>query len=64
MGATDSAGTGGTSVSCSLCGISVARDTDELDAGDRSASWSRWVCDRCAREHVRAIESKLDREWW
>jgi hypothetical protein len=23
-----------------------------------------WVCDRCAREHVRAIESKLDQAWW
>jgi hypothetical protein len=23
-----------------------------------------WVCDGCAREHLRAIEAKLDREWW
>jgi len=21
-------------------------------------------CDRCAREHLRSIESKLDSEWW
>jgi hypothetical protein len=23
-----------------------------------------WVCDRCARQNLRAIEAKLDREWW
>jgi hypothetical protein len=23
-----------------------------------------WVCDRCARTHLRSIEAKLDREWW
>jgi hypothetical protein len=22
------------------------------------------VCDRCARKHLRAIEGKLDQEWW
>jgi hypothetical protein len=21
-------------------------------------------CDRCAREHVRGIEGRLDNEWW
>jgi hypothetical protein len=21
-------------------------------------------CERCAREHLRSIESKLDSEWW
>ena len=24
----------------------------------------RVYCDRCAREHVRAIEGKLDSGWW
>ncbi len=24
----------------------------------------RVYCDRCSREHLRAIESKLDAEWW
>jgi hypothetical protein len=24
----------------------------------------RVYCDRCSREHLRAIESKLDSEWW
>ncbi len=24
----------------------------------------RVYCDRCSRRHLRAIESKLDAEWW
>jgi transposase-like protein len=24
----------------------------------------RWLCPRCARAHIRDIESKLDQEWW
>jgi hypothetical protein len=23
-----------------------------------------WTCDRCARDHVRSIEAKLDTAWW
>ncbi len=23
-----------------------------------------WICDRCARTHLRAIEAKLEPEWW
>jgi Zn-finger protein len=23
-----------------------------------------WTCDRCARDHLRSIEAKLDRSWW
>ncbi|MFE5244482.1 MULTISPECIES: hypothetical protein [unclassified Streptomyces] len=23
-----------------------------------------YVCDNCAREHIRAIESRLDSSWW
>jgi hypothetical protein len=23
-----------------------------------------WTCERCAREHLRGIEAKLDRAWW
>jgi hypothetical protein len=23
-----------------------------------------WVCESCARRHLRAIESKLDQAWW
>lgn len=24
----------------------------------------RWLCDRCAREHLRSIEGRLDEQWW
>jgi hypothetical protein len=24
----------------------------------------RFFCDVCSREHLRAMESKLDSEWW
>jgi hypothetical protein len=23
-----------------------------------------WTCERCAREHLRGIEAKLDSAWW
>jgi hypothetical protein len=23
-----------------------------------------WYCETCARENVRAVEAKLDQEWW
>ena len=50
-------------VTCALCGTTA----DTLPLG-----WSTGVergrpvvhCDRCSREHVRALESKLDSEWW
>ncbi len=53
---------------CSLCGL-VAPGA----AGARPPlTWATGVengrpvlhCERCAREHVRAIESKLDSAWW
>ena len=24
----------------------------------------RWYCDRCATQHLRSVEAKLDEEWW
>jgi hypothetical protein len=51
------------SVACALCGTTAP----SLPLG-----WSTGVergrtvqhCERCSREHVRAMESKLDSEWW
>jgi hypothetical protein len=50
--------------SCRLCGRT---SEDEFPLG-----WSaetikgrrHWVCERCTRENVRAIEAKLEQEWW
>jgi len=50
-------------VSCALCG---------QPAAEPPLTWSTSVergrllhyCERCSRANVRAIESKLDGEWW
>lgn len=52
-------------VTCSFCGT-----TDPAE--DPPLTWtlavengrSKLFCERCSREHLRAIESKLDSEWW
>ena len=59
MTAPDSTGT-----SCSMCGTSVAEPplTWMLETDARRGPV--WVCGSCARENLRAIESKLDQAWW
>lgn len=50
---------------CDFCGTSVPGE-------DTPLTWTtavengkpRTFCDVCSREHLRAIESKLDSEWW
>ena len=52
-------------VTCSFCGTVV-------DSDDATITWTsavengkqRWFCDDCSRQHLRAMESKLDSEWW
>ena len=52
-------------VTCDVCGAAAPCDETPL-------TWTTSVengrtkvfCDRCSREHLRAIESKLDSEWW
>ena len=53
---------------CSSCGKTPARE----DEAAVRLTWSRsvdrgrttWSCERCSRDNLRAIESKLDPEWW
>jgi hypothetical protein len=57
------------SVTCGLCGATAP-------AGEAALTWAmsvegagagavtRHYCPACSREHVRAIESKLDAAWW
>ena len=48
---------------CTSCGDRVA---------ERPPTWSmqmsrrgqQWLCDRCTRDNLRAIEGKLDEAWW
>ena len=50
---------------CDFCGR-----TEEDDA--KTLTWTtavengrrRTFCETCSREHVRAMEGKLDSEWW
>jgi hypothetical protein len=38
------------------------RCADNVEA--RGGTRTRWVCADCTRRHVRAIEAKLDQNWW
>lgn len=52
-------------VTCDFCGAAAPADPPPL-------TWTTAVengrtkvfCDRCSRQHLRAIEGKLDSEWW
>lgn len=64
---------------CDFCGVqapsSPAGDGPDTSDGEDSPLPLTWVtsiengrlkvyCDRCSREHLRALEAKLDSEWW
>jgi hypothetical protein len=52
-------------VTCDFCGTAAPGDETPL-------TWSTAVengkpkvfCEKCSREHLRAIESKLESDWW
>jgi hypothetical protein len=53
---------------CSSCGSTPPAD----EQSHARLTWSlgteggrtRWTCERCSRENLRSIESKLDPVWW
>jgi hypothetical protein len=54
-------------VTCNWCGTSAdtlpltwTRSVEQTGA----TTTTRLLCDRCSREHLRSIESKLDSTWW
>ncbi|WP_445258216.1 hypothetical protein [Nocardioides aurantiacus] len=52
-------------VSCAYCGRDAEGETPPLtwtSAVERGQQ--QWFCDTCSREHLRAMEGKLDSEWW
>ncbi|GAA4660130.1 MULTISPECIES: hypothetical protein [Amycolatopsis] len=57
-----------TAAICSRCGAD--RGAEENPAmvlawvSEREGGMSRWLCPRCARDHVRDIEGKLPPEFW
>jgi len=53
---------------CSRCGRLRDVDADPVAAlawvAERERGAVRWLCPRCARDHVRDIEAKLPAEYW
>jgi hypothetical protein len=53
------------SVTCDFCGGTVPGETVPLTWTTAVENGrTRVFCDRCSREHLRAIEGKLDSAWW
>jgi hypothetical protein len=52
-------------VTCDFCGAVLELETPPLTwTSSVENRQRRWYCDDCSRTHVRAMESKLDSEWW
>jgi hypothetical protein len=53
----------GREVTCARCGARAAEPpltwTTSVERGRRLS-----YCDRCSRDNLRAIEGRLDAEWW
>lgn len=53
---------------CAVCAREAPADPDgvpPLDwASEREGDAQVWTCPECTRSNVRAIEAKLDRQWW
>jgi hypothetical protein len=49
---------------CSTCGAVAAEEMPLTWSAAVEGGRRQWTCDRCAREHVRSIEAKLDSSWW
>jgi hypothetical protein len=52
---------------CSACGTTVDVPDGEVPFGwtiEREDGRMELLCPVCTRDHVRAIEGKLDRSWW
>jgi hypothetical protein len=50
---------------CAFCGATDEGDQPPLTWTSATERGRRqWFCDRCSREHLRSMESKLDSEWW
>lgn len=55
---------GSAPVSCSRCGVAAAEPGMDWMFESDPRRGTVWVCGSCARENMRAIEAKLDQEWW
>lgn len=52
-------------VTCAFCGTTAEGEAAPLTwTSAVEQGRTKYFCDRCSREHLRAMESKLDSEWW
>lgn len=49
---------------CDFCGTVVAGEAPLTWVAAVEDGRTRRFCDRCSREHLRAMEAKLDSEYW
>ncbi|MDP3968035.1 MAG: hypothetical protein Q8Q02_07110 [Nocardioides sp.] len=49
---------------CDFCGTTVAGEAPLTWATAVEDGRTKRFCDRCSREHLRAMEAKLDSEHW
>lgn len=56
---------GGVPVTCDFCGVAAPGEDPPLTWTTAVENGREKVfCARCSREHLRAIEAKLDSDWW
>jgi hypothetical protein len=49
---------------CETCGTAAPGAAPLTWSASVEAGRRVWTCERCAREHLRSIEAKLDSAWW
>jgi hypothetical protein len=49
---------------CQLCGRADTAGERLSWVMDRRAGTVSWTCPDCAATHIRALEAKLEPEWW
>ena len=56
--------TDGGPVTCSACGRQADEDAGLTWSSATGPRGTTWTCARCTRRHLRAMEAKLDEEFW
>jgi len=52
-------------VTCAFCGARTDGETPPLTwTSSVENGRTKYFCERCSRENLRAIEGKLDSDWW
>jgi hypothetical protein len=51
-------------VTCAWCGATAGDGPPPTWTLQSSARGDEWLCERCTRDNLRAIEGRLDSTWW